>query len=405
MPQIPTFRAAILFAAGLILVACSDSKPQAQAPGPAPAVTVVKVTSEEVRPSANFTGRIEAKDKIDLRARVDGFLEKRLFVEGADVKEGDLLFVIEKGLYEAAVEQAKGGLEKAQAALKLADLEVERQSELLRRNVAAQAKLDEVTAKQGEARGEVLGQKAALEKAQLQLSYTDIRAPIAGRIGRASVSVGNFVTAQSSALATIVSQDPIYVSFPVTQREILAIRKARGENTSAPPEAVIHVLLADGSRYPQPGKINFFDVTVNQGTDTVQVRAVFPNPDRILVDGQLVSVAAEGGRGENLLLVPQQALQLDQSGSYVLVVDRDNKIQVRRIERGEDRGARTIVRKGLEADESVVVEGIQRVRPGQVVQPTETKPQASACSGKSPPPTRSGVDTDLPARTCATQRL
>jgi membrane fusion protein (multidrug efflux system) len=211
------------------------------------------------------------------------------------------------------------------------------------------------------------------------------------------MSVGNFVTAQSStALATIVSQDPIYVSFPVTQREILAIRKAVAEGARGRGmESVIYVQLADGSRYARPGKIDFLDVTVNQGTDTVQVRAAFPNPDRTLVDGQLVTVVAERGTGESVLMVPQQALQLDQSGSYVLVVDRDNKIQVRRIERGEDRGARTIVRKGLEPGESVVVEGIQRVRPGQVVQPTETKPQASACSGK--------VGTGLPTRTCATE--
>jgi membrane fusion protein, multidrug efflux system len=297
MPQLLSFRPAVLGASALALVGCSDSQPPAQAQAPAPAVTVVKVASEEVRPTLTFTGRIEAKDKIDLRARVDGFLEKRLFTEGADVKEGDLLFVIEKGLYEAAVEQAKGALEKAQAALKLADLEVDRQAELLRRNVAAQAKLDEVTAKQGEARGDVLGQKAALEKAQLQLTYTEIRAPLAGRIGRASVSVGNYVTAQSSALATIVSQDPIYVSFPVTQREILAIRKARAEGTTGGgTESVIYVQLADGSRYPRPGKFDFLDVTVNQGTDTVQVRAVFPNPDRVLVDGQLVTVIAEGAR-------------------------------------------------------------------------------------------------------------
>jgi membrane fusion protein, multidrug efflux system len=378
MPCVSFLRLSVLLGTGIVLVGCGDSKPPAQAQGPAPAVTVVKVAAEEIRPTSSFTGRIEAKDKIDLRARVDGFLEKRLFTEGADVKQGDLLFVIEKGLYAAAVDEAKGGLEKAEAALKLADLEVDRQSELVRRNVAAQAKLDEITAKQGEARGEVLGQKAALEKAQLQLSYTEVRAPLAGRIGRASVSVGNFVTAQSStALATIVSQDPIYVSFPVTQREILAIRKARSEGaTGRGTESVIYVQLADGSRYARPGKIDFLDVTVNQGTDTVQVRAVFPNPDRTLVDGQLVTVVAERGTGESVLMVPQQALQLDQSGSYVLVVDGENMIQVRRIERGEDRGTRTIVRKGLEPGESVVVEGIQRVRPGQVVQPTETKPQA-----------------------------
>jgi membrane fusion protein (multidrug efflux system) len=367
-------RAATASAVALALVGCGDGQqanPAASAPPPA--VTVVKVVAEDIRPTTSFTGRVEAKEKVELRARVDGFLEKRLFEEGADVKESDLLFVIEKGLYQAAVDQDQAGLEKAQAVLKLADIEIERQTQLVQRSVGTQAKLDEVTAKQGEARGEVLAQKAALEKAQLQLSYTDIRAPIAGRIGRASVSIGNFVSPASGVLATIVSQNPIYVSFPVTQREVLAVRKEES-GSGKPGEYVIYLRLADGSRYAQSGKLNFLDVTVNQGTDTVQVRATFPNPDRILVDGQLVAVVAESGKAENALLVPQQALQVDQTGPYVLVVDKDNKVQVRRIELGDGHGASTVVTKGLTADERVITEGIQKVRPGQVVQATEVKP-------------------------------
>ena len=310
--------------------------------------------------------------KVDLRARVDGFLEKRLFTEGADVKEGDLLLVIEKGLYAAAVNEAKAGVETAEASLKLADVDFARQSELVQKSVGAQARLDEATAKQGEARGTLLGQKATLEKAQLQLGYTDIRAPIAGRIGRANVAVGNFVGTASGALATIVSQDPIYVGFPVTQREILAYRKER----SNPAEVVVYLQLADGSRYSQPGKINFLDVTVNQGTDTVLVRATFPNPERTLVDGQLVAIVLEGGTAETALVVPGQSLQIDQAGPFVLVVDKDNKVQVRRVEIGGPRGTNMILRKGLAAGEQVITEGIQRIRPGQVVQPTEVKPGA-----------------------------
>jgi membrane fusion protein (multidrug efflux system) len=372
MPCVSLPRLSALIGAACVLFGCSDSKPTAQAPAPAPAVTVVKVISEEIKPTSTFTGRVEAKDKVDLRARVDGFLEKRQFTEGASVKEGDLLFVIEKGLYEAAVEQAKGALEKAQAALKLADLDVDRQSELVSRSVAAQAKLDEVTARQGEARGEVMGQKAAVERAELQLSYTEIRAPIAGRIGRATVSVGNFVSPASNALATIVSQDPIYVTFPVTQREMLAIRKERGD--ASPADVKVYLQLADGSRYSRPGRLDFLDVTVNQGTDTVLVRAAFPNPDRILVDGQLVTVVTESGPGERAMLVPGQSLQLDQAGAFVLVVDEDSKVQVQRVELGGPRGTNMILRKGLTGDERVITEGIQRVRPGQVVTATEVKP-------------------------------
>ena len=195
---------------GFALAGCGDGKQaNPQVAAPPPAVTVIKVATADVTPTASFTGRIEAIFKVDLRARVDGFLQKRLFREGADVSEGDLLLVIEKGLYEAAVDQAKAAIVSAEATLKLADIEVGRQTELLSRSVGAQARVDEVTAKQGEARGNLLAQKAALAKAQLQLSYTDIAAPIAGRIGRANVSVGNFVGPNSGILATIVSQDPI----------------------------------------------------------------------------------------------------------------------------------------------------------------------------------------------------
>jgi membrane fusion protein, multidrug efflux system len=365
-------RWAPVLSAVLLVTGCGDSK-QANptAAAPPPAVTVVKVTAAEIKPATTFTGRIEAKDKVDLRARVDGFLEKRLFTEGADVKEGDLLFVIEKGLYQAAVDQAKAALETAEATLKLADIDVDRQTQLLQRNVVAQVTLDQVTAKQGEARGTMLAQKAALEKAELQLSYTDIKSPISGRIGRASMSVGNFVGPSNSALATIVSQDPIYAGFPVTQREMLAVRKQQAASKGG--EYVIYVQLADGSRYPNPGKIDFLDNTVNQGTDTVQVRALFANPDRVLVDGQLVTVVAEEGKGESALLAPQQALQVDQTGPYVLVVDKDNKIQIRRVETDVARGANIVVRKGLAEGEQIVTEGIQRVRPGQVVAPTEVK--------------------------------
>lgn len=368
------FCLAVVGLASLLVVSgCGRAEQRAKAAPPPPAVTVVAVAADDIRPSVTFTGRVQARDKVDLRARVEGFLEKRLFDEGQDVKEGDLLFVIEQAPYKASIGEIEADIQKAQAALRLADLEVERASQLVAREVGTQKRLDETTAKQGDVRGELARQKASLEKAQLQLSYTEIRAPLAGRIGRAVVSVGNFVGPSSGPLATIVRQDPIYVSFPVTQREMLEFRKDRQSDDAEP---VIYVRLADGSRYAQTGKVDFVDVTVSYGTDTVQVRAVFANPDRILVDGQLVSVVAEVGKAQSSLVIPQQAIQIDQAGPFVLVVDSANKVDMRRIEVAAAPGAQALVTKGLKAGEKVITEGMQKVRPGQVVQATEVKPQA-----------------------------
>jgi membrane fusion protein, multidrug efflux system len=359
--------AAVVIAAASIS-GCGQSQ-QAEAPAPPPAVTVVAVVKQDIKPTATFTGRVQARDKVELRARVEGFLQKRLFTEGQDVKEGELLFVIEQEPYKATISEIKANIEKAQAQLSLANVEFERASQLVARQTGTQQRLDEATAKQADARGEIARLKASLEKAELQLSYTEITAPLAGRIGRATVSVGNFVGPQSGPLATIVRQDPIYVSFPVTQREMLEVRKDEkaGENPT------IYLKLADGTRYDQPGKVNFVDVTVNPGTDTVQVRAQFPNPDRLLVDGQLVSVVAEEGTARTALLIPQRAIQIDQAGAFVLVVDSANKVEVRRVEVDQGPGSQLIVLKGLTAGEKVITEGVQKVRPGQVVEATEVK--------------------------------
>ena len=372
--QFPAMLAAAVFTIATSVVAyCQEgAKPAA----PLPSVTVARAVSKDIRPSVSFSARVEAIDKVELRARVDGFLEKRLFTEGQDVKAGDLLFVMEKGQYEAAVDQAEGAIESAQSALELANIEVDRQTALVAKSAAPKSQLDVASAKQKEAKGSLAQLQASLEKANLDLSYTDIRSPIDGRIGRSRYSVGNFIGPSSNVLATIVSQDPIYVTFSVSQREILEVREKLGtsgklgEQVSA---AAVHVQLANGKQYDHSGKVNFVDVTVDQGTDTVPVRANFSNPDRILIDGQLVNVTVEGGSPQSLLVIPQSAVQLDQAGPFVLVVNSEKKVETRRIEAGPPEGSELPVLKGLTADDLVVTEGIQKVRAGQLVTPVETK--------------------------------
>jgi membrane fusion protein (multidrug efflux system) len=360
------------------LSACDATQETVAVEAPPPAVTVAKVARVEVTPTSTFTGRIEAVDKVDLRARVEGFIERRLFEEGADVKTGDLMFVLEKAPYQAQIDEIEAAIAGAEAALKLASLDADRQTELVEKQVKAQAILDEALAKQAESSANLQRLQAALQKAQLDLGYTDIRAPVSGRVGRAAYSVGDFVGPSSGTLATIVSQDPIYVTFPISQRELLQVRREAAARGTDPRAVRVKLRLADGSLYEHSGAIDFVDVQVDAATDTIAIRAQLPNPDRLLVDGQLVTAIIESSVPETALVIPGEALQVDQAGRFVLVVDGENKVQVRRIETGRAYDGRMVVTKGLEEEERVVTIGAQKVRPQQVVAPTEV---ASAAAG------------------------
>jgi membrane fusion protein (multidrug efflux system) len=369
--------AAGAFFALLALTGCDSAPEQSSqaSASPPPAVTVIKTELRDLRPSVSFNGRVTALERVDLQARIDGFLEQRNFTEGHDVSLGDLLFVIEKAPYEARVASARGAVETAQARLARTEIEYERQGTLVKKDVAARSKLDDATAARDEARGDLNRLQAELQQAELQLSYTDIRAPITGRIGRSLISPGNFVSPSSGTLATIVSQDPIDVVFPISQREILKFREENGGAGKAE-DLAVYLQFGKGDRYPHAGRINFMDVSVNAGTDTVEVRASFPNPERMLVDGQLVTAVVEADTPQPSLVVPQVAIQIDQTGPFVLVVNSENKIEVRRVEPGGPSGMIVTIKKGLAAGDLVVTEGVQKVRPGQVVQPTMAEPEA-----------------------------
>ena len=366
----------ILLLSGL-LVGCDDGSKQQQAAAPAtiPAVTVVKVESKDLRPSVSFSARVEALQKVDLLARIQGFLEKQNLTEGASVKTGELLYVIEQAPYQAKVSAAEASVAVAAARLDRTEIELKRQTTLVSKEAAAQTKLDDARTARNEAKGEYDKLIAELEQAKLQLSYTEIRAPIDGRIGKSLLSVGSFVNPQSGTLATIVQQDPIGVVFPVSQRDLLAVREKMGDKAKLT-EHTVYVEIGKGKRYQYPGKVDFLDVGVNTGTDAVNVRATFPNPQGLLVDGQLVTAVVESESAEPTLVVPVNAIQIDQSGTFVLIVNSEKKIEVRRVELLRQDANFIAIAKGLSAGDLVVTEGVQKVRPGQAVDATEVKPEA-----------------------------
>jgi membrane fusion protein, multidrug efflux system len=338
----------------------------AQSASPPPAVSVTPVVSRQVTETGDYIGRITAIDKVDIVARVPGFIEERSFTEGQQVKQCDLLFRIEQATYKAAVEQARATLAKAKATQVNAKLQLERGQELLRNQNIPQATVDQRAADDAAAQASVMEAQAALEQAEINLGYTVIRAPIDGRIGLATFTVGNLVQPSSGKLATIVSQDPIYVIFQVSQRNILDYR-ARVAASEKNRRVTIHIKLPNGNLYPHPGLSNFLDVQVDPTTDTVAVRAQVPNPDGLLIPGGVVGVTLERGVPRSALTVPQSAVLLDQAGRYVLLVDAEKKVEQRRVTTGVEQGRNVVVTDGLKAGELVIVEGIQKVRPGQVV--------------------------------------
>ena len=375
-------RIQLLFLLAVVPLAACDQvaeSPTTAAAAAPPAVTVITLQPTEITPAVEFNGRVVAVDTVDLRARVTGFLQQRLFEEGADVAAGDLLFVLEKDQYQAVVEQRQAELASAEANKANTAAQLQRGEELVKNDNIPRSEVDLRRADDQMAAASIQEAQAGLEQAQINLGYTEIRAPIAGRIGRSEFSVGNLVGPDSGVLATIVSQDPIYVTFPVSQRQLMDYRRENGG--AGPP--VVRVTLPDGTLYDQPGELNFLDVQVDQSTDTVTVRAELPNPGRMLVDGQFVNVRVEAGAPAPVLAVPQAALQVDQAGPYVLVVGGDDKVEARRITLGAAEGAQVVVESGLEPGDKVIVEGIQKARPGMAVAASEAPP-ASPPPGQAP---------------------
>jgi membrane fusion protein, multidrug efflux system len=369
-----------LFVVAIVAGCGGDKTPKSPAAGPPPSVVTESATLQDLAEERNFTGRVEAIDKVQLRARVQGYLKARHFEEGASVKAGDLLFEIEPEPFELAVSQADANLASAQAGMTLAQQTFDRTEELAGRGTSSRSTLDSARSGLLQAQATVKARQADLQTAKLSLGYTRIAAPMSGRVGRSAYSIGNLVGPDSGSLILLVKQDPVYVTFPVPHWLLLQVRK-EGQASN---RFFIKVRLADGTMFEPQGQIAFADVQGTATTDSVTVRASIANPNGLLVDQQLVNVFVIRKEPERKLVVSQSAMLLDQQGPYVLALDAGNKVAIKRIATGEQRGPMIVVESGLSAGDRVIVSGHQKARPGSVV-----SPQAASKDTPIPPAVRS----------------
>jgi membrane fusion protein (multidrug efflux system) len=361
----------VAFTVGAFGIIATAQAQQGQA-GP-PAVGVLEAVKRPITETNEFLGRIEAVNRVAVVARVTAFLDKRLFTEGTEIKSGDLLYRLERGPFEADLKSKQAQVAQLQATLANAKLTTERARILLSGPAGQQSTYDAALATQQSLEAQVQAAQAQVDLSQINLDYTEIHSPIDGRIGRTAVTEGNVVTPSSGTLTTVVSQDPMYVTFPVSVREALGLRE-RYSTRGGFNAVVIRIRLPDGRAYNQVGKLNFVNNTIDQGTDTILLRGTIPNPQlaggvRELTDNEFVSVLLEGVQPVEVLAIPRSAVLSDQQGDYVFVLGPDNKAEQKRITLGQSTSTVASVTNGLSAGEKVIVEGLQRVRPNQPVAP------------------------------------
>jgi len=371
---------AIVLAVGL--AACSGQQQGQQQGQGAVRVGVVAVKRQSVTLSSELPGRTTAFQAADVRPQVTGIIQKRLFAEGSEVRAGQSLYQIDPATYEATFQSAQAALDQARADVESAQLKASRYQKLIQNEAISQQDLEDATMALKVARASEASAEAALRQARIDLDYTQVKAPISGRIGRALATAGALVTAdQADAIASIQQLDPIYVDLSESSGAMLQLKRdlAAGRLQQAGDgKAVVRLELEDGSEYEQPGALTVSEVTVDPSTGTVTLRAEFPNPDRLLMPGMYVRARLQVAVDSNALLVPQRAVTRTPKGdATTLVVGKDNKVEVRTLQVRQTLGDAWVVTGGIEDGERVIVDGLQKVRPGAEVAPVPADGQST----------------------------
>lgn len=357
----------------IMLAACGDRGPEQTAPPPPP-VEILSVREQPVIPRFEYVGRVEATDELQVRPRVEGNIQGRYFEEGSLVREGELLYEIDPQPFVATLENRRAAVSRARAALEVAERNYGRGRELVPKGFISKSDFDRLKGDFEQAQASLKEARADVSTAELNLSYTRIYAPLTGRIGRSAFPVGALVGPQSEPLATILNTDPVFVLFEVPEDRVFSVQitaERRARAGLRPEQRDIRIEQPDGSFYPHPGTIAFVDNKVNPNTGSVAVRAEFPNPNQLLIQGQFarVSVRVYGGSEQVKPLVPQSAVLEDMQGRYVFVVDSQDIAHRRYLELGQREGELWAVEEGLKAGETVIVNGLQRVVAEQPVDP------------------------------------
>jgi membrane fusion protein (multidrug efflux system) len=360
----------VLFALVLLWVFPEGVRSGPTGPGevPPPLVTVAKVTEEDVNPPSEYVGHVQAVQTVDLRARIEGFLEQVKFKEGSDVHAGDLLYVIEQAPYQAKVDADTAMVIQATATHTKARQYLER-VRTVRSGGVSQSDIDDAVAEELRAKGELEQAKANLKRSQLDLGYTMVKAPITGRIGQTAFTKGNLVNPASGPLARMVQIDPIRVVYSISENDLDAVNLALKDAAGGKKLSMLtpRIKLPGGQVFKTAGKIDFVDNTVDPGTGTIAVWALFDNPNGILLPGQYVTVLVARSQPKLMAVVPQSAVLEDHDGRYVLVVNDQNQVAMRRVETGPVVGPNWSITSGLSVNENVIIEGVQKVQPGQLV--------------------------------------